>query len=31
MAPSTLAQWVGRVGTIAAVIVALFKDPIITG
>jgi hypothetical protein len=29
MAPSTLAQWLGAVGTIAAVIVALFKDPII--
>jgi|HubBroStandDraft_2_1064218.scaffolds.fasta_scaffold100713_1 hypothetical protein len=28
MAPSTLAQWVGGLGTIAAVIVALFKDPI---
>jgi hypothetical protein len=29
MAPSTLAQWFGAVGTIAAVIVALFKDRII--
>jgi len=29
MAPSTLAQWFGAVGTIAAVIVALFKDPIL--
>ncbi len=29
MAPSTLAQWLGAVGTILAVIVALFKDPII--
>lgn len=28
MAPSTLAQWVGGFGTIAAVVVALFKDPI---
>jgi hypothetical protein len=28
MAPSTLAQWVGGLGTTAAVIVALFKDPI---
>src|SRR5580693_1312473 len=28
MAPSTLAQWVGGLGTFAAVIVALFKDPI---
>jgi hypothetical protein len=29
MAPSTLAQWFGAVGTIAAVLVALFKDQII--
>ena len=29
MAPSTLAQWLGAVGTILAVIVALFKDLII--
>jgi hypothetical protein len=29
MAPSTLAQWVGGLGTIAAVVVALFKDPIL--
>ncbi len=29
LAPSTLAQWCGAVGTIAAVIVALFKDRII--
>jgi hypothetical protein len=29
MAPSTLAQWVGGLGTIAAVVVARFKDPII--
>lgn len=29
LAASTLAQWFGAVGTIAAVIVALFKDPII--
>ena len=28
IAPSTLAQWVGGIGTIAAVVVALFKDPI---
>jgi hypothetical protein len=28
LAPSTLAQWVAGLGTIAAVIVALFKDPI---
>ncbi len=28
-APSSLAQWFAAVGTIAAVIVALFKDPII--
>ncbi len=28
LAASTLAQWFGAVGTIAAVIVALFKDPI---
>jgi hypothetical protein len=28
LAPSTLAQWVGGLGTFAAVIVALFKDPI---
>jgi hypothetical protein len=28
MAPSTLAQWAGAVGTTAAVIVALFKDSI---
>jgi hypothetical protein len=28
-APSTLAQWFGAVGTIAAVLVALFKDAII--
>jgi hypothetical protein len=26
--PSTLAQWVGGIGTVGAVIVALFKDPI---
>jgi hypothetical protein len=29
MAPSTLAQWVGALGTIAAVVVALFKDEIL--
>jgi hypothetical protein len=29
MAPSTLAQWFGAVGTILAVIVALFKDPLL--
>ena len=29
LAPSTLAQWFGAVGTIAAVLVALFKDPLI--
>ena len=29
MAPSTLAQWLGAVGTIAAVVVALFKDSIL--
>jgi hypothetical protein len=29
MAPSSLAQWFGAFGTIAAVIVALFKDPIL--
>jgi hypothetical protein len=29
IAPSTLAQWFGAVGTIATVIVALFKDPIL--
>jgi hypothetical protein len=28
MAPSTLAQWVGGLGTMLAVIVALFRDPI---
>ena len=30
MAPSTLAQWFGAVGTIGAVVVALFKDSILT-
>ena len=29
MAPSSLAQWFGAVGTIAAVVVALFKEPIL--
>jgi hypothetical protein len=29
MAPSTLAQWFGAVGTIGAVLVALFKDPLL--
>lgn len=29
LAPSSLAQWFGAVGTIAAVLVALFKDPFI--
>lgn len=29
MAPSTLAQWFGALGTIAAVVVALFKDSIL--
>ena len=29
MAPSTLAQWFGAAGTIAAVVVALFRDSIL--
>jgi hypothetical protein len=30
IAPSSLAQWVGAAATFAAVVVALFKDPILT-